>query len=132
VGRRRGLASLISRGEEALKRGWFALNALKRMAGSDDPRAQLQTERRNFKAHKDAQKRRRVASEQDDLAAERYGDTLGWYSVLGATTCPECRHLHGNNYSHRRGTSHGRPGTVHGNTCQCFAGPPHPNGRLIA
>jgi hypothetical protein len=129
--RRRGLASLVSIGEEALKRGWFAVNAIKRLAKSDNPREQLKTERTYFEAHKRAQTRRRVAAAQDDLAAERNGDTLGWYSVLSPTTCALCRSLHGKNYSHRRGTPHGRPGTVHGKECKCFAGPPHPNGRMI-
>lgn len=136
MGRRRGIASLLSRGQEALKRGWFAVRALERLAKAQDPRKQLQAERRNFEAHKKAQRKRKLANEQDDLAAERYGDTLGWNLGPNTNHCAVCKRQAGNNYSNRRGTKHGRPGATTGvgacgANCHCFASPPIKGARML-
>jgi hypothetical protein len=136
MGRRRGIASLLSRGQEALKRGWFAVRAIERLAKADDPKRQFQAERSNFNAHKKAQKKRRLANEQDDLAAERYGDTLGWNLGTNDNHCLVCKKQAGNNYSNQRGTQHGRPGSTTGAdacgaNCHCHAGPPFPGARML-
>lgn len=128
---RRRLASLITRGEEAVKRGWYGVNALKRIAASEDKRAQLTTERKvYFPAHQKAQDKRRAVAAQIDAAADRYGPLLGWEAKMDATTTPDCRSANGKNFSayHRPGI--GWPGTTHAN-CRCRVVEPYPNARTI-
>lgn len=129
---RSGIASLISRGEEALKRGWFAVNALKRLAKAEDKRAQMQSERRYFKAHQDAQARRRVVSEQVDAAANRYGPLLGWRAQMDERTTGECRNANGRNFRADHRPAIGYPGTVHPH-CRCEITAPYdaPKGRNL-
>lgn len=114
----RRIASLISRGEEALKRGWFAVNSLKRLIAADDRRAQLGSEKRYFKAHTDAQAKRKAISGQVDAAAERYGPVLGWRAQMDERTTSECRSANGRNFRADRRPTIGYPGTVHPH-CRC-------------
>lgn len=127
---RRGIASLISRGEEAVKRGWFGVNALKRIATNEDPRAQLEKEKTYFQAHKAAQEKRRAVSAQVDAAAARYGPVLGWRAKMDSRTTAECRAAHGRNFSALRPPAIGLPGTVHPH-CRCETVEPYPNAREI-
>lgn len=127
---RRGIATLASRGEEALMRGWFGLNALKRLATAEDRRAQLDTEKRYFKAHQDAQRKRRAVAAQVDAAAERYGPLLGWRAKMDERTTAECRDAHGKNFKATKPPAIGLPGTVHLH-CRCEITEPYPNGRMI-
>jgi hypothetical protein len=131
VGRaRKGIASLLSRGEEALKRGWFGVNALRRIAVSEDHLGQLAKEKKHFQAHKQAQAKRRAVAAQVDAAAERYGSLLGWHSVRGLTTEPECKQAHGKNFQANRPPSIGYPGAVHPH-CRCSVVAPWENGRML-
>lgn len=125
-GARRGLASLISRGEEALKRGWFGVNALKRIATNEDPRAQLAKEKTYFKAHKAAQEKRRAVAAQVDAAAARYGPLLGWRAKMDSRTTSECRDAHGRNFRADRRPEIGWPGTTHPH-CRCEVVAPYDN-----
>lgn len=127
---RRGIASLVSLGEEALKRGWFAVNAIKRLAKSENPREQLKTERVYFDAHKKAQAKRKAVSDQIDAAAARYGPVLGWRAQMDPRTTAECRQANGKNFRADRRPSIGYPGTVHPN-CRCEITAPYPNAREI-
>lgn len=126
----RGLASLTSLAEEALMRGFFAINAIKRIAAAEDKRAQLDNERTYFDAHKRASKRRRAVVEQVDAASARYGPVLGWKATLDARTTPECRNAHGSNFRADRPPSIGYPGATHPR-CRCEVTAPHTNGRML-
>lgn len=126
----RGFASLTSLAEEALMRGFFAINAIKRIAGAEDKRAQLANERTYFDAHKKAQKRRRAVMEQVDAAASRYGPVLGWRAQVDSRTTGECRQANGKNFRADRPPSIGYPGTVHPH-CRCEITAPHTSGRML-
>ena len=125
----RSIAGSILDREIAL-RGWFAVNALKRLWQAEDKRAQLEKEKRYFAAHRTMQDRRAKHAAIRDQMASLYGPVLGWYSVRGPTTEAHCRNNHGKNFRASRRPRGGFPGEVHPN-CQCTPGAPWPDGRVI-
>jgi hypothetical protein len=124
---RRGVAGLLNINEERLRRGWFAVNALKRLAKAEDKRTQWDKEKRYFEAHRQMGDRRARQAEIRDHMASLYGRKLGWYSVLGATTDAHCAHNHGKNFYYDRRPRGGFPGEVHPH-CKCTPGAPWPWG----
>ncbi len=124
------ISSLLTLGEETVKRGWFAVNALKRIVGAEDKRAQFEKEKRYFASHKEAQARRAQHAEVRDSLAGLYGPVLGWNSVRGTRTEPECWNAHGMNFSIYRKPRQGFPGEVH-LACRCTSGSPWPDGKML-
>src|SRR5215212_9600187 len=99
LGRKRSsVAAFLSRGEEAVLRGWFVVNALKRLSQAEDKRHQLEKEKTYFKAHTRARERRRAAADMVDSATQVYGPTLGWRAVLDDRTSADCRAAHNKNF----------------------------------
>lgn len=85
----------------------------------------LGDERRYFLAHVRAQRARTAAAAAVDMAAREHGRTLGWYAHDDDRTTPECAQADGSNFDATRVPAIGWPGTPHGGTCRCWAGPAH-------
>jgi hypothetical protein len=130
AGLRKGLAGLLNINEERIRRGWFAVNALKRLYAAPDKRKQLDKERRYFDLHRRMGDRRARHAEIRDQMAALYGRRLGWYSVLDTRTDSHCRANNGKNFFVTRRPTGGFPGEVHMH-CRCTPGAPHPGGRLL-
>lgn len=107
----------------------YLFNAAKRLTA--DP-GSLATERRYFTQHLAAARGRREAATKTDAAALRFGALLGWHTQGDGLVEVECRRLESTNFTIADPPRvHGvlvLPGTLHGGTCRCFAGPPHPAG----
>jgi hypothetical protein len=91
----------------------------------------LATERRYYLMHLAAMRNRANAAAETDKAAARYGDLLGWKSVLDGHTSPECRSANGRNYYASSMPDIGFPGGVH-DACRCRPVSPWPGGKLLA
>lgn len=86
----------------------------------------MQRERGYLAQHLNAVRLAREAAKRVDAAVARYGSTeLGWWAHLDSRTTRECRAAHGANFSALRPPLIGYPGTLHGGTCRCHAGPAH-------
>ncbi len=121
--------------EELLYRGRYAIAATKRLVravrGPGAPIEErltkaLRAERSYLAAHKNASRRRRATAGMVDAVAAVYGPVLSWRAVLDRATTPECRGAHGKNFSVYHRPAIGWPGSLHGGTCRCVAGPPIP------
>lgn len=121
-------------GRELLRRGLYAVNAARRVAGevaAGKPVSEaLAKERSNFDSHKAAGKQRVEADRDLDAARRRHGPVLGWYLGPAEQHCEICPPLAGNNFYADNPPSAGPPGGVHPN-CKCRAGRKHPAGRLL-
>lgn len=84
----------------------------------------IEQERRYVAQHLGAVAHRNVGAMRVAAAAKRYGQELGWYTILDHRTSPECRKAHGSNFDADRPPKIGYPGTVH-RWCRCKPGPPH-------
>ena len=126
----------------AARRAQYVVAATKRVLGAArDARAKglpagaavadaLATERRYYQMHLAAMASRAAAAGQTDAAAAKYGDLLGWRSILDGHTSPECRAADGWNYLASRMPDIGYPGGVHA-SCRCSPSAPHPGGKLL-
>lgn len=83
----------------------------------------VRSERSMYQRHLDAQGKRSTQAAKINRQAARFGETLGWYSVLDARTSAECRAAHGKNFKAGDRPVIGYPGTVHPD-CRCTAGKP--------
>jgi len=90
----------------------------------------LATERGYYQLHLAAMANRAAAAAETDAAAAKYGDLLGWKSVLDSRTSAECRAAHGKNYLASRMPDIGFPGAVHP-SCRCLPSAPWPGGKLL-
>jgi hypothetical protein len=106
----------------------YLVNASKRLAAGRRSAAQ---ERRHLAQHLQAAHARFQAAQEVDRVARRYGRRLGWYALLDSATTPECRRAHGANFDVGAIPAIGYPGSLHGGTCRCRPGPPHPGGKLV-
>lgn len=82
-------------------------------------------------AHERARQARMDAALEVADAANLYGPELGWYTHKDDRTTPECWAADGANFRADIPPVIGWPGTLHGGTCRCEAGPPHPGGRTV-
>lgn len=115
---------------ELLYKGWYAARAAVRIATSDDVVQAINRERLYHRQQVQAAQHRSGIWQSMDSLSKIYGTILGWYSVLGPTTTPECREAHGNNFHVEVPPAIGYPGMVHGE-CKCTPGRPHANGGML-
>lgn len=119
---------------EASYRAAFVLNSSRRIQRQIDanrnPLEAVDSERRYWKMHLQAQKGREAAAEQVDRIATLWGDLLGWYAERDERTTPECQAANGKNFRASEVPLIGYPGTVHPN-CRCKAGPPHAGAQMV-
>lgn len=129
-----GSAAAESERLEPGLRAAYVLSASQRVARAvreGVPEAQaLATERRYFNQHLEAMKNRAAVSLVVDAAASKFGDELGWYSVLDSRTSPECRRANGKNFRASRMPGIGYPGAVHTH-CRCKPGKPHRTNQTV-
>jgi hypothetical protein len=125
-----GIASFVGLGEEVVKRGWFAVNALKRLVSAQDKRKQFDTEKRFFAAHKQASADRRKVDMMIDAVADVYGPLMGWYLGPNENHCAICIDAAGQNFRVERKPKRGWPGSSHVN-CNCSPGAPFPGATLL-
>lgn len=134
MGRRRtGAAAKIGLGEEIVRRGLMAVNALRRIVGSgglDGMKKQLAKERKYFDSHRKLSKLRKKVRELMDQNAEVYGRKLGFYLGPNENHCSICISMNGKNFYADREPKNGYPGMVHPN-CNCSAGAPFPNAPML-
>lgn len=117
--------------EEFLLKGWYAINAVKRVIAAEDRADALEKERRYHADHLDASKRRIAIAKDVDRFEEENGKKAGWHGILDERTDPECKVLIGKNFLVTRKPKPGWPGTVH-RFCRCSVGLPFPDGEMIA
>lgn len=121
------------RDREALYRGAYLLKAANRVqekieAGQPLSKA-MADERRFFKQHELARKRRLDSSVLAHKVGQRFGEDVGGQTLIGWYLNPylnndeECLKANGHNFFAELGTIIGFPGAVHLN-CGCYAGPP--------
>src|SRR5688572_27424203 len=80
-------------------RAAYLLNAVKRLATSDDLKTGLAREKRLYAAHKEAAARRLASAKAVlEMAAETGEDILGWGGILDDRTTADCRWLIGKNF----------------------------------
>lgn len=79
-------------------------------------------------AHERARRARLEAAAAVADAADQFGVILGWYTHRDDRTTPECLAAHGSNFRADLPPIIGHPGTLHGGTCRCEAGPPFAGG----
>lgn len=92
----------------------------------EEGQAIMQRERRYLSQHLAAVQRSREAAKRVDNAVQRYGTTqLGWWAHMDSKTTPECAAANGTNFDAAKPPLIGYPGTLHGGTCRCHAGPAH-------
>lgn len=112
---------------EIFYRAAYIVNASKRVGadvgqGTPIPQA-VAEEKRFFRSHEAARRRRMDAAAAVGAAANRYGPLLGWYLNPLLNNEAECIAANGHNFRADEGTAIGWPGAVHLN-CGCVAGPP--------
>jgi hypothetical protein len=125
-----GIASVSARGEEALKRGWFVVNSVKRLVAADDPLKQFEKEKRYFGMHQQMRKKRAHHANIRDHMATLLGLILGWNAVLDERTTPDCRAAHGKNFHVYRRPRIGFPGEPH-MFCRCTPRAKWPDGQML-
>lgn len=115
-------------------RAAYIISAAKRISDREATgmslRQATKAERSYYKSHIMANTVRRAAEKRDVKLSKEYGQLLGWYSLDDPKVSPECMKAAGNNFWSVKGTKIGRPGAVHPH-CRCFAGPPHPRGKMV-
>jgi hypothetical protein len=108
----------------APRHGAYLLRAAGRLAGEGT----VERERRFVSQHLAAERARRDAAKLVDGAAMKHGPMLTWVSVLDPATTYGCRAAHGGLFRYDRPPiiegSPAYPGTPHGGSCRCSAGPP--------
>lgn len=129
---RNDLAKLMDnhRRVELLYKGWYAAKAAVRVTETEDVVQAMNLERRYHTQHIRASRHRNGIWQSMASLTGIYGDILGWYSVLGPSTTPECRAAHGQNFRVEIPPAIGYPGMVHGE-CKCTPGRPHQNGAML-
>lgn len=112
---------------EALYRARYLVNSARRlkMGGT------LGEERGYAQQHLGAQAARAEAARKVDQALTDHGPVLGWYAVMDSSTTPECAAANGKNFNPLSPPAIGLPGTLHGGTCRCRAGAPHPTRVMV-
>lgn len=117
---------------EAYFRAAYIINAAKRLTAAvkagQAPNDALRGERRFWRMHEQARKRRMAAVKVIADKADLYGDLLGWYTIRDGHETPECKAAAGSNFRLSDPPAIGLPGTLHGGTCRCEGGPPHARG----
>lgn len=91
----------------------------------EEGQAIMQRERRYLAQHLNALRYTREAAQRVDRAVARHGLVLGWWAHMDERTTAECRAANGANFSAANPPLIGYPGTLHGGTCRCHAGPAH-------
>lgn len=117
---------------EAAYKGFYALNALRRVAVAEDKAQQLRRERRFFGQQLDASRRRTAGAALNDAAAAIHGPVLSWVHTGRAKTHrPEHEAAHGMNFrvDSPPTSTGGLPATLPG--CDCIPGPPIPGARML-
>lgn len=125
MGRTRDLATFLGIGEEIVKRGWFAVNALRRIAGANDKAKQFDTEKRHYSAHKQASQDRQKVRRLMDANREVFGEKGGWHLGPNENHCVICLGANGKNFYFAVPPAIGYPGSAHPN-CNCSAGAAFP------
>lgn len=120
-----GVSSLSGTTEEIVKRGWFAVRAMKRIAKAPNKMKQFETEKRYFQAHQQAAINRQKVRQLMEANRKFFGDIGGWYLGPNENHCPICVGAAGNNFRFARPPLIGYPGSAHPN-CNCSAGAPFP------
>lgn len=92
--------------------------------------AAMQTERRYWSQHVEADQLRMQAGARVDGAAAMYGPLLGWYTYRDGRTSPECLAADLHNFTAGIRPVIGYPGAVHPH-CRCTPGAPHPGASLL-
>jgi hypothetical protein len=91
----------------------------------------VRREARYAAAAERARKARMEAAAAVGVAADKWGVTLGWYAHNDDRATPECVAADGKNFSTEAAPLIGWPGTPHGGTCRCEAGPPFETARTV-
>lgn len=119
---------LLMRRQVTLYRAAYVKQAAQRIQQDLDAGVSLEEatrkEARFAQMHLYAQQARVAAAKQVQAAQKRYGDILGWYSVMDSRTSPECAAANGHNFSALKMPVIGYPGAVHPR-CRCHVGPKH-------
>lgn len=97
------------------RRAMYMLAAARRLATGGTVAA----ERRLYRAHLAAERRRSQAAQAVDVAAAKHGPVLGWWAVRDGKTTPACFAAHGTNFSALHPPAMGWPGTIHAGQCRC-------------
>lgn len=132
-----GPAGRRTASQAPLFRGWYLLNAARRIQQglSEGKQAEdiVRRERTYLQAHHRAQVRRSQAAAMADTAATaskiNTGRTVAvWRAVNDSRTTPDCRRMNGKTFDPRTGTSIGWPGSAHP-WCRCWSEPVKPGRR---
>ena len=118
---------MLQRGTSA-RRAMYLLAAARRLSAGGT----LDAERRLYKAHLVAERKRGEAVGRVDAAAKQFGPVLGWWAHRDKKTTPVCRTAHGSNFSALTPPAIGWPGTLHAGNCRCKPVAPWPQGVLLA
>lgn len=128
----------------AARRAQYVLAASKRVLGAARQarakgesvtgavRQQMARERKFFEQHQAAMWQRATAAGKIDLEAAVHGPLLGWYAKHDKRTTAECLKADRHNFYVTRPPDIGLPGIGPHAGCRCEAGPPWPNGKLLA
>jgi hypothetical protein len=122
------------RNRELVRRALYAINAVKRVGrkvlSGKTVKDALRTEQRNFKAHQGERTRRLASDRAIDAAVELYGPVLSWNLGPNENHCPVCVGRDGSNFRADAPPNGENPGSAHPH-CECYAGPPRPEGGMI-
>lgn len=140
LGKPSGVTQRAVQEDVALHRSWYAVNATRRMMDQaalgegfslDALAREERKERRYFHAHRLKSEKHLAVARVVDAAADAYGDTLGWYSVIRPTSRPHHARAHAQNF--RAGTVPRQTGALPGVEphCLCTVGPPIPGGTSL-
>ncbi len=118
---------------KAMQRGMISRRAMYMLAAARrlTEGASIAAERRLFRAHLAAERRRKGAAERVEAAAAKYGPVLGWWSQRDERTTPACFAAHGSNFSALHPPAMGWPGTIHAGNCRCKPVAPWPQGDFL-
>ena len=130
-------AVLAARRENLLRRGRYAIEAVKRLSGAvladeDGLSEALSRERVHFRRHLLASETRLWGARLNEAAASRWGPVLGWrHKGTSATHRPAHEKADGSNYLIDRPprSTGGLPATLP--HCDCLPGPPIRGARLL-
>jgi hypothetical protein len=123
-------AQRVTAAEEANYRAAFLLNSSRRIEDAwrrgVAPADQAKREIHYWALHHKAAANRLAMARGVDVAAQSFGQVLGWYATLDDRTSTECRRAHGHNFRADQRPLIGWPGTVHP-SCRCRPGVPFVN-----
>lgn len=117
-----GPASNAQAIENLILKGFYAVNATKRISESENRESAIRNEARYHAMHTEAIAKRDTAASIVDEASTRFGPTLSWRAVMDDSTTSECREAHGSNFQADVRPPIGWPGSVHPR-CRCSVGP---------